>query len=52
MKLLLLYLFFALFLGMRAARRGSDGAEREIPAWHLLLASFVVGIAFLSQRVI
>jgi hypothetical protein len=52
MKLLLLYLFFALFLGMRAARRGSDGSERQIPFWHLLLASFVVGVAFLSQRVI
>jgi hypothetical protein len=52
MKLLLLYLFFALFLGMRAARRGSDGSERQIPAWHLLLSAFFVGIAFLSYRVI
>ena len=52
MKLLLAYLFVALFLGMRAARRGYDGADRQIPAWHLLVLSFVVGLAFLSQRVI
>ncbi len=52
MKLLFLYLFGALFLGMRAARRPTDGVERQIPAWHLLVMSFVVGLAFLSQRVI
>jgi hypothetical protein len=52
MKLLLAYLFLALFLGMRAARTREDGTERDIPRWHLLAVSFVVGLAFLSLRVI
>jgi hypothetical protein len=51
-KVLLLFLFFALFLGMRAAHRSSDGSERQIPAWHLIIVSFVVGVAFMSLRVI
>jgi hypothetical protein len=52
MKLLLAYLFFAMFLGVRAARRGPDHEGRPIPAWQLLVVSFVVALSFLSQRVI
>lgn len=52
MKLLLIYLFFALFLGMRAAHRRKDGTERDIPHLLLLAVSLVVGAAFLSLRVI
>jgi hypothetical protein len=52
MKVLLAYLFFALFLGMRAAHKRDDGSERDIPHWLLLTVSLIVGAAFLSLRVI
>jgi heme/copper-type cytochrome/quinol oxidase subunit 3 len=47
MKLLLAYMFVTLVLAMRATRHG-----RTLPFWPLLIATFVVGAAFLSQRVI
>jgi hypothetical protein len=50
MKLLLLFLFFALCLGWRAANAGEFG--RVLSRWPLLMASLVVGLAFLSLRVI
>jgi hypothetical protein len=47
MKLLLAYLFVAFLLALRTTRRGGS-----VPFWPLLLVSFVVGAAYLSQRVI
>ena len=52
MKLLLLFLLIAVLLGIRAARTGPNRRGKEIPAWQLLVLSFVVGAAFLSLRVI
>ena len=47
MKLLLVFLLAVMLLSARAARRNRD--PRVIP---LIIASFVVGAAFLSLRVI
>jgi hypothetical protein len=52
MKLLLIFLFVALVLGIRAARVRDDGSEADIPRWHLLVLSCFVGLAYLSLRVI
>lgn len=52
MKLLLLYLFIAVLLGLRAASRPPRKSGEDIPAWQLLVLSFVVGAAFMSLRVI
>ena len=47
MKVLLLFFFVTYLLAVRSARR-----ERRARAWPLLLASFLVGLSFLSLRVI
>jgi hypothetical protein len=51
-KVLLLFLFVALLLGLRAARYRPDGSEARLPAWQLVALSVVVGLSFLSLRVI
>jgi hypothetical protein len=48
MKLLIAYLFFALVLGLRAGRR-PDG---ELARWPLAAGALVLGVGYLSLRVI
>jgi hypothetical protein len=48
MKFLLVYLFFALVVGIRDA-----AVRRErLTTWPLLVGAFVLGVGFLSLRVI
>lgn len=47
MKLLILYLLFALVLGLVAGPQ-----HRRLATWPLVVGAFVVGVGFLSLRVI
>lgn len=47
MKFLIAYLFFALILGLRAGP-----PYRRLSTWPLVIGAFVLGVGFLSLRVI